>query len=653
MWVRALADCDASCGGKAHGLARLLAAGLRVPEGIVVEPAAFVAIAGMAAGELDALGHVLGEAAARVEAAELPVALTVELEARMAALGEVLAVRSSATIEDGEAGTAAGVFSSRTAVAPADVWPAIRAVWTSALTPLAAAYARRRDAAIAIGVIVQRFVPGERVVLYTRPPGEPAADAMVVQRGGRVERVTRGDPRFAVALAAEQAIDAAGGADLEFVLAPAGELGDAWLVQARPIVHPIEHRRVPPPPNVLAALGDGRRWTWDVAHNPDPLSPAQASLVERIEAAGIAPWSLRVCAGYLYATPRDVPAITAPGSTAELGERAAAIELRLEAVLANPVGSLAEAIDRYIAAYAIWVELGQLVAASRGTSPALAGDRPSAVEATLFAAARGELDEAAVIHRLGVLAPAWDVAVPTFAERPGLLRDAIARARVAMPDHVRIGDPSTELVRLAADLAERDDLWFARAQWLVRSAILAEAATTGISSGDAFWIPLDELGTIDPIAATRRAAGARAAAARAATWEMPICVGGERSIKSGEGRTRSSAGGDAKSIDGIALQGVGTGRQVTGRVVRFASLASAIVVGAGDVVVTRAVTPALAVIVVGCAAIVSETGGLLDHGAALARELGIPCVVGCHDAWSLLSDGMLVTVDGAAGRVTR
>jgi len=48
----------------------------------------------------------------------------------------------------------------------------------------------------------------------------------------------------------------------------------------------------------------------------------------------------------------------------------------------------------------------------------------------------------------------------------------------------------------------------------------------------------------------------------------------------------------------------------------------------------------------GCAGIVSETGGPLDHGAALARELGIPCIVGCHDAWSLLTDGMIVTLDG-------
>jgi pyruvate,water dikinase len=85
--------------------------------------------------------------------------------------------------------------------------------------------------------------------------------------------------------------------------------------------------------------------------------------------------------------------------------------------------------------------------------------------------------------------------------------------------------------------------------------------------------------------------------------------------------------------------------------VRFASLGSATPVGAADVVVTRAITPALAMLVDGCAALVSETGGLLDHGAALARELGITCVVGCAGAWTQLSDGMLVSVDGDAGLV--
>jgi len=93
---------------------------------------------------------------------------------------------------------------------------------------------------------------------------------------------------------------------------------------------------------------------------------------------------------------------------------------------------------------------------------------------------------------------------------------------------------------------------------------------------------------------------------------------------------------------------------VIGRVVRL-SLASARpgahAFGPSDVVVTRAITPALAMFVEGCAALVSETGGLLDHGAALARELGVTCVVGCAGAWTQLADGMLISVDGDAGTV--
>ena len=105
----------------------------------------------------------------------------------------VLAVRSSATIEDRDAGSAAGVFSSRRAVPAADVWAAIRAVWTSALTPLAIAYARRRggDGIATIGVIVQRFVAGDCITAYTRTPA--GADEVWIQRGGELARHARGD----------------------------------------------------------------------------------------------------------------------------------------------------------------------------------------------------------------------------------------------------------------------------------------------------------------------------------------------------------------------------------------------------------------------------------------------------------------------------
>lgn len=50
------------------------------------------------------------------------------------------------------------------------------------------------------------------------------------------------------------------------------------------------------------------------------------------------------------------------------------------------------------------------------------------------------------------------------------------------------------------------------------------------------------------------------------------------------------------------------------------------------------------------AALLTERGGLTSHAAIVARELGIPCVVGCGDLTVIL-DGQEITVDGAAGRV--
>jgi pyruvate,water dikinase len=50
-------------------------------------------------------------------------------------------------------------------------------------------------------------------------------------------------------------------------------------------------------------------------------------------------------------------------------------------------------------------------------------------------------------------------------------------------------------------------------------------------------------------------------------------------------------------------------------------------------------------------AIVTDAGGMTSHAAIVARELGLPCVVGAHDATKKLSTGTVVTVDGSAGTV--
>jgi len=51
------------------------------------------------------------------------------------------------------------------------------------------------------------------------------------------------------------------------------------------------------------------------------------------------------------------------------------------------------------------------------------------------------------------------------------------------------------------------------------------------------------------------------------------------------------------------------------------------------------------------AAVITDVGAPLSHAAIVARELGIPAVVGCFNATSLLHTGDLVRVDGAKGEV--
>lgn len=71
----------------------------------------------------------------------------------------------------------------------------------------------------------------------------------------------------------------------------------------------------------------------------------------------------------------------------------------------------------------------------------------------------------------------------------------------------------------------------------------------------------------------------------------------------------------------------------------------------GDVLVTRATSPYFNVVLPMLGAIVTDRGGQLSHAAIVAREFGIPGVVGTRDATSKIPDGARVRVDGTRGVV--
>jgi pyruvate,water dikinase len=72
----------------------------------------------------------------------------------------------------------------------------------------------------------------------------------------------------------------------------------------------------------------------------------------------------------------------------------------------------------------------------------------------------------------------------------------------------------------------------------------------------------------------------------------------------------------------------------------------------GDVLVTQSTTEAFNILLPLLGAIVTDAGGLLSHSAIVAREYGIPGVVGTRDATERIADGVIVRVDGDAGEVT-
>jgi rifampicin phosphotransferase len=73
----------------------------------------------------------------------------------------------------------------------------------------------------------------------------------------------------------------------------------------------------------------------------------------------------------------------------------------------------------------------------------------------------------------------------------------------------------------------------------------------------------------------------------------------------------------------------------------------------GDVLVAYTTDPGWTPLFVNSAAVVLEVGGMLQHGAVVAREFGKPCVAGIAGVVDSLVDGEWVEVDGAAGTVTR
>jgi phosphohistidine swiveling domain-containing protein len=72
----------------------------------------------------------------------------------------------------------------------------------------------------------------------------------------------------------------------------------------------------------------------------------------------------------------------------------------------------------------------------------------------------------------------------------------------------------------------------------------------------------------------------------------------------------------------------------------------------GNVLVASITTPAWTPLFARAVAVVTDVGGPLSHGSIVAREYGIPAVLGTDSATKYIQDGQTITVDGDSGLVT-
>jgi pyruvate,water dikinase len=105
-----------------------------------------------------------------------------------------------------------------------------------------------------------------------------------------------------------------------------------------------------------------------------------------------------------------------------------------------------------------------------------------------------------------------------------------------------------------------------------------------------------------------------------------------------------------KGVGTVLAEGRAIGQKIgTGPVRLVNSLAEMDLVQAGDVLVTDMTDPNWEPVMKKASAIVTNRGGRTCHAAIIARELGIPAVVGCGDATSRLANNTLVTVSCSEG----
>jgi rifampicin phosphotransferase len=595
-----------------------------------------------------------------------------------------LVVRSSSTVEDGAASSMAGMF---TSVLDVRDWPAFR---EAVRVVLGSAKAVPGIAPAPMAVLVQPFLePRFGGVLFGADPVTGRTDRRVLAAvtggpdrlvsgevdgarytlGRRGKVVAAGQPlpgldgvalRRLAALSGRAARVFGGPQDVEWAI---GDDGRPVLLQSRPItaLAPVDPGRGPvfgpgpvaeTFPDALATLED-ELWV-------APLRDALAEALLLTGTAGgrrLARSPLVVSIGgriavdleLLGASPvrrrwirklNPVPPARRLRAAWRVGRLQAALEGLVTDAVADAdarlleVPPLAELTDRQLlslvqraqpllrALHGHEIVAGLLAGRGGTTGPGGAG-----VALLALAAGRAEgLDDATLVERYPAVlaltpprigpAAALPPAVPTLGPLGvGEAADPVAVLREALRMRVRW---THELMARA--------LWELAGRLVARGALTEPAALAELSVAE--LAAAVATGTVPDDLALRR---------RSSSPPLPAAF-----RRTGDGRAAPLA---VPSAGATAGTGAGGGR---GRGVVHSGDGPP---PAGAVLVVRTLDPGYASVLPGLGGLVAETGSVLSHLAILAREFGVPTVVGVAGAVDRFPTGTVVTVDGATGAV--
>jgi pyruvate,water dikinase len=196
--------------------------------------------------------------------------------------------------------------------------------------------------------------------------------------------------------------------------------------------------------------------------------------------------------------------------------------------------------------------------------------------------------------------------------------------------------------------------------WVLRAFALRAADLTGLGD-DVFFVRAEQIvdALVGAMPDPEQIAAARAAyEAYRALPPYPSMILGRFdpfawAAEAGRRTDLYVEGGAGAVADGATVRGFpGSAGMVEARVRVLGEASQGADLRAGEVLVTTITNVGWTPLFPRAAAVVTDVGAPLSHAAIVARELGIPAVVGCGDATMRLRTGDRVRVDGSAGTVT-